>query len=66
LDEVVINKAKLITGGMYLPEKMHEIITEIKTLNLRFVKLGLTKDVVIDSAFYAQFKLLYNDLLFNI
>lgn len=59
-------KEKLITGGMYLPKKMHHVISEIKTLNKRLLQLAVLKEHMVDGAFYNQFKMLYNDLLLEI
>ena len=51
---------------MYLPKKMHHVISEIKTLNKRLLQLAVLKEHMVDGAFYNQFKMLYNDLLLEI
>lgn len=63
---MIENKRGLIEGGMYLPEKMNEIIKQIKTMNLRLKQYGiLDKDMVLRS-FYVQFKIKFDQLLFDI
>ena len=56
----------LIAGGIYLPEKMHSIISEIKTVNKRLLQLAYISEHIVDGAFFNQFKMLQNDLLFEI
>lgn len=51
---------------MYLPDKMNEIIREIKTLNYRLLAYQIIDKDIVNSAFYNQFKLLYDNLLFDI
>lgn len=51
---------------MYLPDRMHEVITEIKTINYRLQAYQLIDKDIVDSSFYNQFKILYDALLFDI
>ena len=45
---------------------MNKVIKEIKTLNYRLMKLGLLEDFMVSGSFYNQFKILYDNLLFDI
>ena len=45
---------------------MNKVIKEIKTLNYRLMKLGLLEDFMVSGTFYNQFKILYDNLLFDI
>lgn len=66
LKEMIANKKTLIVDGMYLPDKMKEIMKDIKTVNFRVTGYEITKDDIISSSFYNQYKILYDNLLFDI
>lgn len=66
LKEMIANKKMLIVDGMYLPDKMKAIMTDIKTVNFRVTGYEITNNDIISSSFYNQYKILYDNLLFDI
>ena len=49
-----------------MPEKMNEIIKQIKTMNLRLQQYGIMDKDMVESSFYVQFKIKFDQLLFDI
>ena len=63
---MVKNKRYLVVGGMYLPNKLHAVIEDIKTLNYRLRLYDLKEDDMIQTSFYNEVKLLYDNLLYDV
>ena len=49
---MVQNKKKAVEEGMYLPDKLNEIIGDIKTMNLRLRQYSIMDKDMIESSFY--------------
>lgn len=65
LVNMVANKRYLVTQGMYVPEKLHATIKELKTINYRLEQYEVKKRDVVSDNFYNKIKILYDNLLFD-